>query len=54
MRDRFQFCEGQEPGRALDGVDGAKDIRQDLAVGGMFLQFDQVAVEAVEVNVALD
>ena len=49
----LQPAEGEEAARALDGVDRPEDAGQQLAGAGVLLQGEQVAVELVEVLVAL-
>jgi hypothetical protein len=51
--DRLQLAEGKEAARALDRVDRAEDAAQQLSRAGLALERDQVAVELVQVLVAL-
>ena len=51
--DRLELAERQEAAGALDGVDRAEDAGEELALTRALLQVDQVAVELVEVLVAL-
>jgi hypothetical protein len=50
---RLEPVEGQEARGALDRVDGAEDAREQLGVARRLLEVDEVAVELVEVLVAL-
>ena len=54
VRDRAEGVEVEEPRGALDRVDGAKDVRQHVAVARVLLEDYQIAVELIEVFVTLD
>src|SRR5207244_2804827 len=54
VSDRFQLGKAQEAAGSLHGVNGAKDARQPLPVGGILLQYDQIAVQLVQILVTLD
>ncbi len=54
MRDRFQNRKCQEAARSLDGVNGAKNAPQQIRIVRVFLQFDQILIQAREVFVTLD
>jgi hypothetical protein len=51
--DFLQFVEAQKAARSLDGMDGAKDASQRVAVMRIFLQPDQIAVQPIQVFIAL-
>jgi hypothetical protein len=54
MGDGAEDVEAEEPGCALDGVDGAKDAGNQLFVGWIFLEFDDLLIEDAEIFIALD
>ena len=47
VRDCFEPAEAEEAASAFDGMNRAKDIGQTLAITGVLLQGDQVAVRVV-------
>jgi len=51
--DRLESTEGQKTARAFDRVNGAEDLREDLAIGRVLLEGHQILVELVEVLDAL-
>src|ERR1700688_1589852 len=54
MRHRSQFAETEKAKRAFDGVNSAENAGQDIAVFGILLERDQVAIEAVEILVTFN
>ena len=48
MRQRFQTRQPQEAAGALDGVDQAEDVIQDLGVVRLLLELHQLIVHGVQ------
>jgi len=54
VSDFFQLGEAEEAARPLDGMNSAEDAGQRILILGIFLQSNQVAVQAVEVFIAFN
>ena len=48
MRQRFKPRQAEEAARALDGVDQAEDVIQDLGVVRLLLELHQLIVNGVQ------
>jgi hypothetical protein len=54
MSDLFEFVESEETARALNGMNGAKYRSQRVFVLRALFETNQLAVQAVEILIALD
>jgi hypothetical protein len=54
VRHGLELGKAEKSAGALDGVNGAEDARQRVAVSRIFLQMDQLAIQQIEILAAFD
>lgn len=54
MGQSLQLFKPQEPARTLNGMDAAKDAGQQVGRSGITFQLHELAVEPIEILIALD
>ena len=54
MRHRLEFAIAEEAAAALERMDRAEDAGEGLLRAGILLEYNQVAIEAIQVLIALD
>ncbi len=54
VRERFEAAEAEEAGRALDGMHGAEDVRQQLSIARARFQVGEAPLHAVQALLAFE